>query len=154
MKYSSSYINSLSFKDYLKLMAKELNEHGFRESGHEYEVFEDEFMRLFMMGPVNDPKAMAFLKEQGLLENGRCPSCGAPMSVYKYYWSDTRDPSRRFYVCYGCSKTNGRGDGHSMDGCPSGAPKTGSSSSGSGCMVGLFMLPATVIANLLSRLLN
>ena len=93
MKYTSNYINGLSFKAYLELMAKELNENGFRNyDGSEYYVDADPlFMRLFMMGPVYDPKAMSFLKEQGLLENGRCPNCGAPMSVYRYTWSDRRD---------------------------------------------------------------
>lgn len=44
-----------------------------------------------------------------------------------------------FYLCYGCAKNNGRGDGHSMDGCPSGVPTF--SNTGSGCMMGLLLLP-------------
>lgn len=142
MKYSSEYINSLSFKDYIKLMADELNANGFKEDGqYEYHTYENDPMmrKLFMMGPVNDPHAMSFLKSEGLLENGRCPSCGAPMSVYRYTWSDRRDPTKKFYVCYGCANNNGRGDGHSMDGCPSGVPSP--SSSGTGCALGLLFLP-------------
>lgn len=107
MEYTSDYINSLSFAEYIKLMATELNENGFKENGqYEYCSFENDpaMQRLFMMGPINDPKAMAFLKSKGLIENGRCPSCGAPMSVYRYTWSDIRDPSKKFYVCYGCAK--------------------------------------------------
>ena len=139
MKYTREYINSLSFKAYLELMATELNENGFREfNGMKYMVDDDpKFMDLFMMGPVQDPKAMLFLKKQGLIENGRCPNCGAPMSTYQYIWSDRRDSSRWFYVCYGCSKTNGHGDGRSMDGYPSGAPRKGPS----GCLVAFFMIP-------------
>lgn len=153
MKYTSEYINNLSFKDYIKLMADELNSNGFKENGeYEYDTFEDDpsMRKLFMMGPVNDPKAMSFLKSQGLLENGRCPSCGAPMSVYRYTWYDTRDPSKKFYVCYGCSKSNGRGDGHSMDGCPYGVPsQTGS---GSGCMLGLLLMPFYMAKTLVMNL--
>lgn len=146
MKYTSDYINSLSFAEYIKLMATELNENGFKENGqYEYCSFENDpaMQRLFMMGPINDPKAMAFLKSKGLIENGRCPSCGAPMSVYRYTWADQRDTSKKFYVCYGCAKNHGRGDGHSMDGCPSGAPNQ--TSSGVGCMLSLMLLPFYLI---------
>ena len=140
MKYTSEYINSLSFKSYLELMATELNENGFREfNGMKYMVDADpKFMDLFIMGPVQDQNAMDFLKRQGLIENGRCPQCGAPMSVNQYFWYDRRNPSRRFYVCYGCSKSNGQGDGHSMDGCPSGIPKN---KSNTGCLLTLLTLP-------------
>lgn len=81
MKYTSEYINELSFRGYLEIMASELNKNGFRDyDGGEYEVDDDsKFWKYFMMGPVNDPKAMTFLKNQGLIENGRCPTCGAPM---------------------------------------------------------------------------
>ena len=155
MKYSKDYINSLSFRDYIKLMADELNANGFKENGkYEYNSFYDDsaMRRLFMMGPVNDPKAMSFLKTQGLIENGRCPSCGAPMSVYKYTWSDIRDPSKKFYLCYGCAKNNGRGDGHSMDGCPSGVPT--SSNTGSGCMMGLLLLPFFFVKAIFMHIFN
>lgn len=52
-------------------MATELNEIGFKEHGqYEYCSFENDpaMQRLFMMGPINDPKAMAFLKSKGLIE--------------------------------------------------------------------------------------
>ena len=154
MKYTSEYINSLSFKDYIKLMAEELNANGFKENGkYEYDSFEDDsaMRRLFMMGPVDDPQAMSFLKAQGLLENGRCPSCGAPMSVYRYTWSDRRDPSKKFYVCYGCAKNNGRGDGYSMDGCPSGAPSQ--SPSGVGCIWSLILMPFYLVKSLVVHII-
>ena len=150
MKYTSDYINSLSFQEYIKLMATELNSNGFKgHGGREYPTFEDDpvMRRLFMMGPTNDPKAMAFLKEKGLIDNGRCPSCGAPMSVYKYTWSDRRNPSRKYYLCYGCYKNHGKGDGHNMDGCPSGAPTL--SNSGSGCMISLLLMPVYIVKSLI-----
>lgn len=34
MEYTSDYINSLSFAEYIKLMATELNENGFKENGN------------------------------------------------------------------------------------------------------------------------
>lgn len=53
-------------------MATELNENGFKGNGqYEYYSFEDKptMQKLFMMSPVNDPKAIAFLKSKGLVEN-------------------------------------------------------------------------------------
>lgn len=146
MKYTSDYINSLSFQEYIKLMATELNSNGFKKyDGYEYPTFEDDpvMRRLFMMGPIKDPKAMIFLKEKGLIDNGRCPSCGAPMSVYKYTWSDRRDPSKKYYLCYGCYKNHGKGDGHSMDGYHSGAPTP--SNSESGCIISLLLMPVYIV---------
>ncbi|MGM9694533.1 MAG: hypothetical protein ACI3YC_05955 [Alloprevotella sp.] len=106
------------FQGDIKLVVDELNANGLKDRGkYEYDTFEDDPMirRLFMMEPINNSKALMFLKSQGLLENGRCPSCGTPMSVYRYTWSDSKEPSKKFYVCYGCCKSNKRGDGHSME---------------------------------------
>ena len=155
MKYTSSYINSLSFDEYRGLIVKELNENGYRVSGNkEYEIKDYLPKNALILDAFDDPQALDFLKSLGLVDNGRCPFCGAPMSVSGYYWYDRRNPSKKVQVCYGCNKSNGRGDGHSMDGCPSGAPKGGGSSSGSGCMIGLFMLPTAAIAKLLYNLFN
>lgn len=156
MKYTSEYINELSFRGYLEIMASELNENGFRDyDGSEYEVDDDpKFWKYFMMGPVNDPKAMAFLKNQGLIENGRCPTCGAPMSTgQRYYWYDRRDPSKRIYLCYGCHNTNFRGDGHSMDGTPNGVATGGSSSTGSGCLGAILLLPIVLFKAIINSIL-
>jgi len=149
MKYTSEYINSISFPEYLELMAKELNDNGFKERGkYEYQVDDEPaFQRLFMMGPVNDSLALSHLKRVGLLENGRCPSCGAPMSQYRFTWYDRKDPSKKFYVCYGCSKSNGHGDGHSMDGAPHGV--LNSSQFGTGCIFGLLLLPFYLLKSIL-----
>lgn len=146
MKYTTEYINSLPFKDYLELIAKELNDNGFRVDGKDYyRVYDDPvMMRHFMLDPVSDPKAMAYLKSIGLIENGRCPSCGAPMSTgQRFYWYDKRDPSKRIYLCYGCHKTNFHGDGHSMEGTPGGVPNSSNSPSNSsgGCLVAILFFP-------------
>ena len=43
MEYTSDYINSLSFAEYIKLMATELNENGFKENGqYEYCSYEND----------------------------------------------------------------------------------------------------------------
>lgn len=61
-----------------------------------------------------------------------------------------RDPSKKFYVCYGCAKNRGHGDGHSMDGCPSGIPsQTGF---GNGCLLGLIFMPFCLAKSFLTNL--
>ena len=48
-------------------MATELNEIGFKEHGqYEYCSFENDpaMQRLFMMGPINDPKLWPFLNQK------------------------------------------------------------------------------------------
>lgn len=149
MKYTSEYINSLSFDEYRRLIVKELNDNGYRVSGkEEYKIKDYLPPNALMLDAFDDPQALHFLKSQGLVDNGRCPFCGAPMSVNKYYWYDRRNPSKKVNVCYGCNKSNGRGDGHSMDGYPGGVPKSGSS--GSGCMLGLLMLPILLLKSFLN----
>ncbi|MBR3798339.1 MAG: hypothetical protein IKK36_05450 [Bacteroidales bacterium] len=142
--YTKEYINSLSFREYLELMAKELNDNGFKSYyGSEYTVSDDPI--LFMMQPIEDPEAMRFLTWKGLIGNGRCPQCGAPMSNNNHIWYDRRDPSRRFNVCYGCSISNGHGDGHSMDGTPSGDPSNRSN----GCMSVILLFPFFIVKAML-----
>ena len=145
MKYTSEYIKSLSFLDYLELMARELNENGYKVTdGSDYKVYDYLPKNALMLNVLEDPNAMIFLKSQGLLENGRCPTCGAPMSTgQRYYWFDRRYPSRKLYLCYGCHESHFHGDGHSLDGCPSGAPSE--NSSGTGCLLSLLLLPVFLI---------
>lgn len=144
VNHKYEYINSLSFREYLELMAKELNDNGFKSYyGSEYTVSDDPI--LFMMQPIEDPEAMRFLTSKGLIGNGRCPQCGAPMSNNNHFWYDRRDPSRRFNVCYGCSISNGHGDGHSMDGTPSGDPSNRSN----GCMSVVLLFPFFIVKAML-----
>ena len=156
MKYSSDYINSLSFEDYLKLMAKELNENGFEEKGiGAFRVYDDPVMkRHFMMGVVDNPKALEFLRSIGLLDNGRCPTCGAPMNTgTRFCWYDRRFPNHKFSLCYGCHESRFHGDGHSLNGTTKPVPSqinSNSQATGSGCIVAFLLLPYHWLATLLS----
>lgn len=87
MQYSRNDLDNLLYKDYILLIAKELNENGFRDAqGKEHEVstnvhgdFVSDFSRGFVLS-INDPKAIEFLKQVGLLNNGRCPLTGLMLS--------------------------------------------------------------------------
>lgn len=87
MKYSRNDLDNLMYKDYILLIAKELNQNGFKDyQGREYEVvtnvhgdFVSDFSRGFVLS-IKDPKAIEFLKQVGLLNNGRCPLTGLMLS--------------------------------------------------------------------------
>lgn len=86
MKYSREYIEGLMYKDYILLMAEELNNNGFTDNEKKYEVgtdvngnFVSDFFRGFVLS-MKDKKAVNYLKEIGLLNNGRCPLTGLMIS--------------------------------------------------------------------------
>lgn len=87
MKYSRDDIDNLTYKDYILLIAEELNSNGFKDdNGDEYKVstnvhgdFVSDFSRAFILS-MKDPKAIDFLKQVGLLNNGRCPLTGLMLS--------------------------------------------------------------------------
>lgn len=88
MKYSREDLNNIMYKDYIILMAEELNKNGFKDAqGKAYEVstnvhgdFVSDFSRGFVLS-ISDPKAINFLKQIGLLNNGRCPLTGLMIST-------------------------------------------------------------------------
>ena len=82
MMYSKEDLNNLTYKDYILLMAEELNNNGFTDNGKKYEVstdvngnFVSDFFRAFVLS-MEDKGAVDFLKGIGLLNNGRCPLTG------------------------------------------------------------------------------
>lgn len=82
MMYSKEDLNNLTYKDYILLMAEELNNNGFTDNGKKYEVstdvngnFVSDLFRAFVLS-MEDKGAVDFLKGIGLLNNGRCPLTG------------------------------------------------------------------------------
>ena len=86
-KYSQDNLNELTYKDYILLIAKELNNNGFADDkGEVYKVgtdingnFVSDFSRGFILS-IKDKEAIDFLKEIGLFNNGRCPLTGLMLS--------------------------------------------------------------------------
>lgn len=87
MKYSRDTIDELTYKDYILLIAEELNKNGFTDGeGKEYKVrtnsygdFVSDFSRDFILS-IGNKEAIDFLKGIGLLNNGRCPLTGLMLS--------------------------------------------------------------------------
>lgn len=86
MKYSSVDLSNLLYKDYVLLIADELNRNGFKCDGKKYEVgtnIDGDFVSNFSVGfvlSIKDKAAIEFLKDIGLLNNGRCPLTGLMIS--------------------------------------------------------------------------
>lgn len=86
MKYSRVDLSKLLYKDYILLIAEELNRNGFKCNGKKYEVsttVDGNFVSRFSIGfvlSIKDKKAIDYLKEIGLLNNGRCPLTGLMIS--------------------------------------------------------------------------
>lgn len=70
MKYTRNDLDNLIYKDYILLIARELNQNSFKnDQGREYEVgtnvhgdFVSDFSRGFVLS-IKDPKAIEFLSE-------------------------------------------------------------------------------------------
>ena len=84
MKYTSSQINAMSWKEWTETMAKELNDAGFRTNG--VKILDDGTLekglvpfsvngepKYFLLGSVDKAEESEYLKSLGLLNNGRCP---------------------------------------------------------------------------------
>ena len=73
MKYTKEGLSNMTYKEYVLLMAEELNNNGFTDNGKSYEVstdvngnFVSDFFRAFILS-MRDKNAVDFLKEVGLL---------------------------------------------------------------------------------------
>jgi tetratricopeptide (TPR) repeat protein len=111
--YSAEEVNSMSYREWMETIAKELNAAGFKGDG--YSSVERRFMKNvapyevgnvsdFFMGAINDANAMNYLKSIGLVNNGRCPMCGSPIKGTPSQFTDGMNPNLNFYICNSCRK--------------------------------------------------
>lgn len=110
MKYTRDDVRNMTFEQFHEKICDELNENGFRyyiEWGGELEgplMFSPEGKQL--PGIVDiffshvPPDGIDFLKEIGLLNNGRCALCGAPIDSGEYVKSKENGT---FHICRRCS---------------------------------------------------
>jgi hypothetical protein len=122
MKYSSNFINNLSFNDYLELIVKELNDNGYRRLSHgkkyEYTIdINDPASRTLFIYGIEDIEALNYLKNIGLINNGRCPICGSRMSSNQYTYTNRYNSAITFSICQNCCNSHGRGNISQNAGC-------------------------------------
>jgi hypothetical protein len=105
MKYISTAIENISHQQFVSLICQELNEAGYKikriaggESVYEeYEAHED----IVIVDVIKDTTALKYLKDIGLLDNGKCPQCGNLMNN-KYTFTSGFSPYGSYYICKNC----------------------------------------------------
>lgn len=113
MKYSSLDINAMSWAEWTATMAKELNEAGYRTRGYNeeiggwqdnYALFQEDVSdpKFFILGAVDGSAEISYLKSLGLLNNGRCPSCGNRIVGSPGRFTSGYNSSVHFHICQNC----------------------------------------------------
>lgn len=134
MTYKSSDICGMTWQEWNEAMAEELNKAGFKDKAFDgqkwtktgkYDAGDDP--KLFVLGTIEDANAITYLKDIGLLNNGRCPMCGEPIIGKPGRFTSGYDPNFHFQICQNC--VNSRG------GMRRSTPQSG------GCLVALLLLP-------------
>lgn len=141
-KYTSQQVNSLSWQDWNELMAEELNAAGFRtrefvdgkwtKTGKYNARVDNNEPWLFAV--QMDAEAIEYLKELGLINNGRCMQCGKTITGTPGRFTDGFDHNRHYQICQDCVS---RGKRISVNPANKG-----------GCMAALLLLPVNLIASL------
>ena len=143
MKYTAKEIREMSWQQWNDTMAKELNLKGFKAKEFNKEVGRwtktgkysagDE-PELFVLGTIDDSHAISYLKDIGLLNNGRCPMCGTPIYGNPGRFTSGYNPDYNFQICQNCVSTHG---GTRKNPVQSG-----------GCVVALLLFPWWLLKNL------
>ncbi|MCH5308366.1 MAG: hypothetical protein J1E58_00790 [Prevotella sp.] len=126
MKYTTEEIGKMSWQQWNEVMAKELNDGGFKAKEFNKEVGRwtktgqysaGNEPKLFVLGTIEDSCAISYLKKLGLLNNGRCPMCGASIYGNPGRFTSGYDPDYHFQICQNCVNTRGGMRRHSSSGC-------------------------------------
>ena len=114
MKYSSYQINNMSWQEWNETMAKELTAAGFKgrelvdgkwqDMGPVKADFEPEF---FISSNVGNVDRLNYLKELGLINNGRCPMCGKKIDGTPGRYTNRFNPDYHYQICQNCAGTRG-----------------------------------------------
>lgn len=146
MKYSSSQILSMSWKEWNQTMADELNKAGFRGIGYNPErhrlergfapYYAGDDVSSFILGAVGREPEITYLKEIGLLNNDRCPLCGGSINGMPARFTDGDNSNLHFDICQTCCS-----QGRKMS-------VNRANNSGCGCVLALLIIPIHLIKSL------
>lgn len=94
--------------EYHKSLCDILNKNGIKNKiGNtelDWKVYDDTHpYSTFLGGIYSNGKAFYFLKENGYLDKGICPSCGNSPIDNTYSYRSGLSPNRVFYICRNCS---------------------------------------------------
>ena len=103
MKYTRETVKAMTQDEYESAICEELNDAGFRSEFrgelHEYVPNESTFGGAI----VFDPKAVDYLKQIGLLDNGKCPMCSVREDDLQYKLQN-QTSGAVYHVCKSCYK--------------------------------------------------
>ena len=154
MRYSISQVQSMTDQEWVQAMVKELNASGYKQRGYnpsigrwedDYEPYsanDDTDPSAFVLGHLNRSKEIEYLKQVGLLNNGRCPMCGGVIYGKPARFTSGTDPNFHFQICQSCCS---RGRRTSVN---------PANNSGCGCMTALLLLPIHLIKHMFVNFLG
>lgn len=141
-KYTSQQINSLSWQEWNELMAKELNAAGYKAKEFDGRKWvRTGYYKADSSDPAYfslelDEDGLDYLKEIGLVNNGRCLQCGNPIYGNPGRFTDGFNHNFHYQICQNCVRTRG------------GMLPNNGVQQGNGCMAALLLLPVNLIASL------
>lgn len=110
--YTSSEVMSLSWYEYNKLMADELNENGYecyvdKLNEGKFVVYKPDFGHPTypLVDMLSRKNQIDFLARKGLINNGRCPRCGREIKYHdagKYMYTDGTYSNVTYHICKDC----------------------------------------------------
>lgn len=138
----------MTWSEWNQAMADELNEAGFKAKGFNQELGRWEKNsspydahidpKYFMLGVVEGAPEVSYLKDIGLLNNGRCPMCGGKIIGSPGRFTSGSDPDLHFQICQKCVN---HGRKTSMN-----------PANNTGCLVALLLLPWNLIKSVASHI--
>ncbi|MDE5810847.1 MAG: hypothetical protein K2H61_00895 [Muribaculaceae bacterium] len=145
MNYTKEQIKNMTWPEWNEAMAKELNEAGFRTRGFNSETGRWESNRdlykphptdpeTFILGQVEGANEINYLKNKGLLNNGRCPMCGGPINGIPARFTSGYDQNVHFQICQKC--------------CNKGRRTSLNPDNNTGCMLALILFPWHLIKSI------
>lgn len=103
LKYTRNQVKAMTQDEYESVICDELNTAGYRSEFHgelhEYEPDESTFGGAI----VFDPKAVEYLKQIGLIDNGKCPMCSVREDDLLYRLQN-QTSGATYHVCKSCYK--------------------------------------------------
>ena len=106
-KYTREQVKAMTQHEYESAICKEVNNAGFRQ---EFQGVKSEYEphgTVFGGAIVFDSKAVDYLKDIGLIDNGKCPMCSKKEDELEYRLQNQRSGAT-YHVCKSCYKRYAR----------------------------------------------
>lgn len=104
-KYNYNEIEKISYHAYIKLMVTELNSNNIKSNEMKEFRFIESMPDVSYGGEIAlSYRAIEFLKEIGLLNNGICPDCGKRPIDSTYTFTNGYNQSIKYNICKNCYK--------------------------------------------------